>query len=183
MTTPQRQDTTEPLVQRELATGALFPIGRKFSSEPRTDGRNSYGLTDAEEVAFSFASARVGGNFRLPSTFVTMQEGEYLRDSGQGAGFNGDKDAVIAEYRATHPLPTSLSTLLADDPSAFVESKLLQRRNRSFPRLRHRVMLRNWNALPQHRSRSCSQRSRPLAPKPRRTCSSRTITSRSFTAS
>jgi hypothetical protein len=122
MTTPQRQDTTEPLVQRELATGALFPIGRKFSSEPRTDGRNSYGLTDAEEVAFSFASARVGGNSRLPSTFVTMQEGEYLRDSGQGAGFNGDKDAVIAEYRATHPLPTSLSTLLADDPSAFVES-------------------------------------------------------------
>jgi hypothetical protein len=122
MTTPQRQDTTEPLVQRELATGALFPIGRQFSSEPRTDGRNSYGLTDAEDVAFSFASARVGGNFRLPSTFVTIQEGEYLRDSGQGAGFNGDKDAVIGEYRATHPLPTSLSTLPAGDPSAFAEA-------------------------------------------------------------
>jgi hypothetical protein len=122
MTAPQREATTEPLVQREIATGSLFPTGRQFSAAPRTDGRNSYGLTDAEEVAFSFASSRVRGNAAVPSMFVTIQEGEYLRDSGQGAGFNGDKDAVIAEYRATHPLPTSLSTLLADDPSAFVES-------------------------------------------------------------
>jgi hypothetical protein len=119
-----RTKTAEPLVEQD-SEGGLYPTGRVFSDQPRTDDRNSYGLTDAENVAFVFARERLAHNADTHGTpaadFVTIEEATYLRDSGQGAGFDGDKDAAIAHFREAHPLPTSFSELHAGDPSLYVD--------------------------------------------------------------
>jgi hypothetical protein len=109
--TTTRIATSEPLVESD-GQGGLFPAGRQFSDVPRTDDRNSYGLTDAENVAYTYAAARVRGFPADPSMFVTIEEGIAVRDAQPA-----DHAAFIAEFRASHPLPTSFSAILDGDPS------------------------------------------------------------------
>jgi hypothetical protein len=106
-----RIPTSEPLVESD-GQGGLFPAGRQFSDQPRTDDRNSYGLTDAENVAYTYAAARARGFPADPSMFVTIEEGTAVRDAQPA-----DHAAFIAEFRASHPLPTSFSAIPDGDPS------------------------------------------------------------------
>lgn len=120
----KRNPTSDPLVEQVVhddgQLGEYVPAGRQRMTVDRTDGRNHYGLTNAEEVAFSFAEGRLAGRYELPTAFVTADESAALSTARVNATGALDEDYFLRAYRSLHPLPTSFSTLPAGDPALYV---------------------------------------------------------------
>lgn len=124
-----RTPTSEPLVEINEA-GRYVPAGRRIAPTGRVDGRNGFGLTEQENVAFWAGVARLNTNkpdtevidgvtssvHKNPYEFITVHEAKFAE------GLIGDALAEAVElWRKDYPLPERFSALDSGDPSSNVQ--------------------------------------------------------------